>query len=543
MSTQSGILRASKPGALTMRFALGSMLAASGLATASDVVQLDPPPPDPCVATQLDLTPPQTFDLDPPSGASDTLAGIRIYVDPDVPSHRVRTKPVVLVVNGNGYQQADYAALGNYLAAQGYIAAVARRPTNVVYDHENFVLDSLAAVLDHQGLDATTPVGLIGHSVGGSFVLDAAVQNTEQSAGFDIRAVVGLAPKLVGGTAIPGGADVDGLMMLFGSQDHDVEGLGASATDAFAIYDLSGNEGSTTCHAGFCLSTPTLDKRMLFIHGADHSGLIDEPRGLPPFGGWEFPNAPFLATHDQFCVAKGYALALLRTHLNGDTRYKRMLDGRYEPPSIAAITSSIADAQGNPAGSALRTGLQQSPRLRSVIENFEDGAWSTSHQTATVDVAFVPALSRIGGESNIRHASDALEVRWPVHNTWQLLGFNTVAGRRDVRSFSRVALRIGQVHHDDNDGTGNAPNTAQRVYVGLNDGTTTSWKWSDAYADIPPNDFRPGGDYTHSVMNTVAIPLSAFSGIDKSNIRAVILAFPGGTTGTLLIDNLEWFKD
>jgi hypothetical protein len=519
------------------------MLAASGFAAASDLLQLDPPPPDPCVSAQIDFTPPETFDLDPPSGVADTLAGIRVYVDPDVSSPLLRSKQVALIVNGNGFGLSDYDALGNYLAQQGYIAAVARRPHDVVYDHENFVLDSLAAVFEHQDLAASTPVGLIGHSVGGSFVLDASVQNTEEAAGFDIRAVIGLAPTLLADDAVPDGADLDGLMMVFGSQDQDVEGLGSAATDAFAIYDLAGSESSTTCHSGPCLFVNTLDKRMVFIHGADHSGLINELVGPAPPGGWEFPTSPFLAREDQFCIAKGYTLAFLRTHLNADTRYKRMLDGRYQPPSIAAITSSAVDAQGNSAGSALRLGLQQSPRLRSVIENFEDGAWSISHQTAMVDVTFVPALAEMGNETNIRHVSDALEVRWPQDDTWQLVGFNTPSGRHDVRAFSRVALRIGQVRHDDNDGTENEPNAAQRVYIGLNDGASTSWKWSDSFAQIPANDFRPGGDYTHSVMNTVAIPLSSFSGVDKSNIRAVILAFPSGSTGTLLVDNLEWFKD
>ena len=42
---------------------------------------------------------------------------------------------------------------------------------------------------------------------------------------------------------------------------------------------------------------------------------------------------------------------------------------------------------------------------------------------------------------------------------------------------------------------------------------------------------------------TVAVPLSAYSGIDKTGIETVYLAFPAGSKGTLLIDNLEWFRE
>jgi len=44
-------------------------------------------------------------------------------------------------------------------------------------------------------------------------------------------------------------------------------------------------------------------------------------------------------------------------------------------------------------------------------------------------------------------------------------------------------------------------------------------------------------------MNTVAIPLSAYAGVDLTSIQSVTLAFPPNTKGTLIIDNIEWFKE
>ena len=78
--------------------------------------------------------------------------------------------------------------------------------------------------------------------------------------------------------------------------------------------------------------------------------------------------------------------------------------------------------------------------------------------------------------------------------------------------------------------------------IGLSDGSSSSWVWSHAHGAIPPADQRPNGQH-QSVMNTLKIPLTAFSNIDKSTIEAVYVAFPAGSQGTLLIDSVEWFKE
>jgi pimeloyl-ACP methyl ester carboxylesterase len=494
-------------------------------------------PPDPCVSTVISQHRILTHDLDPPSGQEDVTAGIRIYLEGSG-----GPRPVVLIVNGNGFDQSDYADLARYLARQGFIAAVAQRPHGVVYEWDTFVLDSLAAVLDHLGLPHDTPAALLGHSFGGNFVLDAAAQNTAVGAGFAIRAVVGLAPTILDDTAGVTGEDVDGLLLIYGSQDNDVEGLGTDANDAFAVYDRAGTESSTTCHAPLCWFSPQLDKRMLFIHGADHAGLVNQDAQCQYFP-CEFPFAAYLSKQDQFCIAKGYTNAFLRYHLNGETMYERMLEDRYRPPSIAGITSTEADAQGNPPGTPLCMAMQQSPAARSVIENFEDQAWTITDRTPLVDVSLIAPGALIGPPENVRHVTHLASVSWPQQATWQLVGFAVPASRRDVRNFSRLALRVGQLWPGASSARENPAGAWQSVLLGLSDGTHSSWQWPHGWSGIPPNDFRPDSDYTHSVMNTVAVPLTAFSGIDKSTIQTVLLAFPAGSQGTLIIDSLEWFKE
>jgi hypothetical protein len=174
-----------------------------------------------------------------------------------------------------------------------------------------------------------------------------------------------------------------------------------------------------------------------------------------------------------------------------------------------------------------------------VIENLEDGAWVVASATPDVEAQLFEAGDLIDGSANVRHQTKYLALGWPEDATWQLIGFEVPAGKRNTTGFSHVALRAGQLAAVPPAAMENPANASQSVMVGLHDGSSTSWRW---LAPIPPNDERPDGQ-THSVMSTFAVPLTSFAGIDKTQIEAVYLAFPGGTQGTLIVDSLEWFKD
>jgi hypothetical protein len=174
-----------------------------------------------------------------------------------------------------------------------------------------------------------------------------------------------------------------------------------------------------------------------------------------------------------------------------------------------------------------------------VIENFEDGAWNPASATPDVMTELLENGELVGGSANVRHRSRLLLVGWPQDDSWQLMGLQVPSGRRNVTGFSHVALRAGQLSALPSPDFENPPNASQSVLLGLHDGNSTSWRWLDP---IPANDERPNGK-THSVMSTFAERLSGFSGIDKTNIVGVYLAFPANTQGTLMVDNLEWFRD
>lgn len=503
---------------------------------AQGAVEILPLPPDPCVSTAIGITPPasQSFDLN-----RDGLDETRIYT-PANPFPGQRLKPLALIINGNGFNLGHYADLAIYLTGEGFHTVVVQRFGSTRTTPEAFVLEALQFAFLHLNLPADTPVALIGHSIGGGVAVQAAQLNASRAGGFRIKSLVALAPNVDEHIPQLQAGQVGAYLLVYGSQDQDVEGLGSEPSDAFGAYDRAGTEASTTCHNQFCQASDAMDRTMVFIHGADHKGLINQPSTCGLF--CEFPFHPFLGKSDQFCIAKGYTNGFLRWTLNNDTRYTRMMRGRYRPPSIASMASDAADELGNPAGTPLRMSLQVSPARRSMIENFEDGVWSVAGSTPAVTTQWMDRGAHLGDAVNIRHWTRLLAVGWPVQGSWQYLGFQTPASKRDVSLLSHIALRVGQLGAGAPAANANSPNAPQSVMIGLSDGSVTRWRWSHEYAAIPQNDRRPDGRM-HNVMNTVSIPLSAYSDIQKNHIEAVYLAFPAGSKGTLLIDSLEWFRE
>jgi dienelactone hydrolase len=502
-------------------------------------------PPDPCINTQLQINPAPW-----PSQDLEVMGRpVRLFVagpssnpgDPPL-RHDPATRPLVLVIDGNGFELDDYDDLAGYLASKGFnVAVVDRVPDGL--DPVAYALASIDAAFTELDLPADAPVGLIGHSMGGDIAIDTVVDNHGDPDGFDIGALVLFAPRVDDGiNTLLSPQHVPALLAVYGSQDNDVGGLNTSLTDAFAAFDRSGTESSTTCHQPYCLFQPQMHRLMVYIHGADHSGIINrQPGDASTQSPWD-PFNNYLSTSDQFCIAKGYTLAMFEWTLDANSQWKSTVHGDWVPASIKAITTAAPDELGNPADSPLRMGLQVSPMKRSVVENFEDSAWSIAIKTPDVLTDIGVEGEWAGGDRNVRHATKLGVVAWPEIDDWQLLGLTVPSGRRNLTGFTHVGLRLGQLAAVGDAALENPPNTYASVMIGLIDGSASSWVWADDHGGIPPADQRPGGQH-QSVMSTVRIPLSYFSGIDKTRIEGIYLAFPAGTQGTLLIDSVEWFKE
>ena len=504
------------------------MIGSSAIAQPRVGMAFQQPPPDPCLSNQIQLNPQpwpsqnltvigepaRIFEAGPSSNPGDSPT-----------RHRVSDRPLVLIVDGNGFGLSDYNDLAGYLAYKGFNVVVIDRPSLGVPNPVQQSLAAIAAAFASLGLPADAPVGLVGHSVGGNVVIDTIVENHADPAGYHIESVV--------------------LLAVYGSQDNDVAGLGDPLTDAFAAYDRSGNESSSTCHNLGCPYQPQMHRSMVYIHGADHAGLVNQgPTCTLSPGGTSTcdPFNNYLARSDQYCIAKAYTLAMLEWTLDDNATWKSMVHGKHVPSSIQGMTTAEPDELGNPAGSPLRMGLQVSPKLRSVIENFEDGGWNIDAQTPNVFLQLVTEGEFAGGDLNVRHASKLGLLGWSEEDNWQLIGFGVPPARSNVTGFTHLAVRLGQLAGVNDPTVANPPNSYPSLLIGLNDGASTNWEWSHSHGDILPADQRPNGQH-QSVMNTLKIRLTDFYGIDKTNIQTVLFAFPAGTQGTLLVDSLEWFKE
>jgi len=537
--------------AIASQLAALLIVGATASAQSNERLTFIQPPPDPCFSNQIQLNPQpwpsqnltvmsepaRLFEAGPSSNPGDKLR-----------RHRVSDRPLVLIVDGNGFGLSDYDDLAGYLAEKGFNVVVIDRPQDSGPNPVQQSLSAIAAAFALLGLPADAPVGLIGHSFGGDVVIGATTENNTNPGGFNIQSVVLLAPKVDDGdSTLLGPEQVPALLAVYGSQDNDVGGLDEQLTDAFSAYDRSGDEGSTTCHNQnplTCAYKPQMHRSMVYIHGADHAGLVNQTPSCSSFGGSSTcdPFNNYLARSDQFCIAKGYTLAMLEWTLDDNDSWKSMVHGKHVPQSIQNMTTAAADELGNPAGSPPRMAQQVSPKKRSMIENFEDLGWNIATQTPNVLLQLATEGQFAGGGLNIRHASKFGLLAWPEHDEWQLIGFAVPFLKSDVTGFTHLAVRLGQLAGVGDPELANSPNSYPSVLIGLHDGASTNWEWSHSHGDILPADQRPNGQH-QSVMSTLKIPLTAFHSIDKSAIEAVYLAFPAGTQGTLLIDSLEWFKE
>ncbi len=470
---------------------------------------------------------------------------MRVYRDNGV---RIpRGKPIALLVNGNGYRLDDYHYFARFLVRKGFLVAVTHRQFGSDYVPNTFVMSALDTLYDEFSLDVDSPVALIGHSVGADVAIRGAVTNYEDNFNYNIKSLIAIAPRIftnsMDDTPQLNGLHIKNYFLMYGSQDQDVAGLGGDPEEAFAAYDLSGTNYSSTGHTdapGNPSPQTVFEKTMLFVHGADHPGFIglSQPRGVV---GQFAPINEFLSTQDQFCIGKSYTNAVLEWTLNDNLMYKSMAKGDYRPASIANMSSDSIDGLGNSVGSALRMSVQHSAARRSIVENFEGSSWDMG--SVSDDVVYDPIDEGdfVNAAQNVRHLTNSLAIGWPQKNNWQWLEIRIRPAKQDVRLFSHLTLRVGQLFGSSGN-YGNALNNDKEIYVGLHDGAKIRIVSSDDWGGIPRNDIRPN-DETYSVMNTLKIPLSRYSELDRSNIISVFLIFPDNTKGTILLDDLQWIKN
>ncbi len=468
-----------------------------------------------------------------PAGIGDDM--VVYWVDSNVAQRKV-----VLIVNGNSYNDTDYTALAHHLALNGFIVGVLERPDGFG-DQGAMVIDAVEATLGAVNIDpaaAGLEIALMGHSKGGQDIVSAAEQNTAAGWPLPITTLIGLSPRTEADTDLSGW-DASAFLVIYGSQDEDLHDFGFHNA-SFRNYDQAGLENSTVCLSPPCvLIEPPLDKTMIYVYGADHSGLI----GIASHPGGIFAGLPqgldYVHPDDQFCLVRAYATAFLRWRLYDETGYEVMFRDLWRPTSVANITTFEDDELGNPAGSPLQAYFQIHPALRLMIRNFEINA-GFPNTAGPVSVIHRSAGDLVGNPNYVRHMTGYAEVRWEGDPVVKWARWWIPAAARDASTMDYFSIRIGQLQ-----GAAapwqNTPGSEAHVTVGLQDGNGVfSWHpvtvpYPDVYAD-------PAIGTARSAMSTTRIPVSDLVGLDLTDVERVWLNLPL-SSGTLIVDSMEWHRD
>jgi len=434
--------------------------------------------------------------------------------------------PLVVCVHGNGADTGylGYEYLLQHFAQNGFIAASIYMNMNMggtgraraLHKH----LDILFAMF---GTHVTNNIGIMGHSRGGEGVVIAARLNSQEGWGYNLNAVVSLAPTDQYTFETFAGAWAKPYLVIYGSLDGDL----AEVWDCgFSLYDRA---------AG-------MQKSMAFVYGACHDRFNTVwGDGDLYFGKLGMNDQNRVITADAHkAIAKGYMAAFFRQYLRSETQWTGIFKGEWIPASITIadpttkIYTQYEDTSGN-----LRT-----------IDDFEGAHTGTSWQTSTIGGAVsqsglpaTPNENQLNSiDSHSPHVTSGLMLTW--NNVGDSLTFDVPMGQRDVSGFEALSFRVTQVVNS----ASNPNGQAQDLRVTLTDGNGNSRAIRvSKIAEIPWPDMRDIDMYRKSAMCTIRIPMRSYTikclniiAVDITNVVSVKFDFSEVATGQIAIDSVQF---
>ncbi len=468
------------------------------------------------------------------------------------------------------YQGYDY--ISQTLASHGYIiVSISANGINAV-DNSVFDLGMLArAQLIQHHLDiwntfntgggapfGTTfvgkvdlqNVGTMGHSRGGEGVVRHFVYNQSLGSPYDIDAVFPLAPVDFSRPVINNVEEA----VLLPYCDGDVSDLQGVHFYDDARYNVPGD-----------LSR----KHTILVMGANHNfyNTIWTP-GLFPAGtaddwlafvqgGRADPHCGSgrgnqrLSDAQQRGTGLAYTSAFFRTYIGGETQFLPLLQGDAPPPP-SAQTSALFVSYHAPDSAVFRRDVNRLLDAANLSANTLGGLVTPSGLTPyelcggeSPQPRFcLPAQPNArqphttpSARASEKRGLSQLKLGWDSPTAfWQN---DLPAGSRDVSGYAVLQFRAS-VNFED---ARNVPGQAQDFSVRLTDGagssaTTTVSAWSQALF------FPPGGPRATPVpkivLNTIRIPLSAFPGVNLTDVRAIRFMFEQRPRGALLVSDLAF---
>ena len=386
-------------------------------------------------------------------------------------------------------------------------------------------------------------IGTMGHSRGGEGVMRHFLYNQSLGSPYGIKAIFPLAPVDFNRPII-NGVPHDTLLPYCDGDVSDLQGVHfyddarysapGDLTPKHTVYFMGANHNfaNTVWTSGFPGS------------GDDWGGAVGDvqcDQGQP---------TRWTATKQQNAT-RTYMMGFFRRYIGGETQFDAMLKKDIPPPASSSLSANEAFVMYHAPDSATQR--------RDVNRYLTQAALTTNQLGGAVTQSGFTPNDACGGaspepspcnptEPNSRQPHTTPSARSSMPGMSQLRGgysstsatyTNALpAGSRDVSAFQMLQFRASTNYADGR----NAPGTAQDFVVRLTDGT-------GAFADAQVSTFSgilfypPGSSVAEVpkvVLNTARIPLSAFGGVNLSDVRTIQFRFNQRSSGAFLITDIAF---
>ncbi|MEM7586624.1 MAG: hypothetical protein AAF560_24760 [Acidobacteriota bacterium] len=382
-------------------------------------------------------------------------------------------------------------------------------------------------------------IGTMGHSRGGEGVVRHFELNRSQGSPYGVRAVLPLAPTDFNRTV----ANRVALGVMLPYCDGDVSDLQGVHFYDDARYNVAGDDSFK--HTFLMMGANHNFYNTVWTPGLFQAGATDDWPFSDPHCG---PSAASrLSAAEQRGAASAYITGFFRRYLTEETEYMPLLTtGAPEPLSamgaevhvsyhapdqsnmrrdVNRMISSTNLTTNTLGGSVTRSGLSPyrvcggpSPQPQHCLSG------STSRQPHTT-----PSF-----RSSMRGLSQ-LELGWS--NTSARWTNQLPSGQRNVSGFAYLQFRAGVDFTDSRNPTGSAQDFSVRLTDGFGVSRTARvGNYANPLFDPPGT----SGAVPKLFLNTVRIPMSAFSGINRSDVRSIEFRFDRRSTGGIMVTDLAF---
>ena len=449
--------------------------------------------------------------------------------------------PVVVIMHGQ-HTTADPSYLGynyllDHLASHGFIAMSI--DCNAINDIGGFQDTRGRAILEHlallqskdtapglfQGKIDMTRIAIMGHSRGGDGVVQAEMFNQGLGLGWNIRAVIALAPTDFSGTSpTPLNLATSKFLCIYGSNDGDVWGgsvpSAAYTGTGFRFYDRA-----------------TVEKAMIFIYGATHNRFntvwLTESKV-------DATSPKILSVAQHQTLLKGYMTAFLQGHLQNRPEQLDYFSGELKIPQASTVA----------------TYAQYRPTARLTMDDFESAPAVNQNalggMVTSTNLLFAPEEDTIVTlDMRSPHQTRCVEINWNAATA--RYQSEIPLAQRDVSMRKFLSFRVTQFV-----GTPlNPMNQSQDFHVRLSTaGGGNSRAVRAGYFGAIPFPYKPEYVMNHdsdedpntkSAMTTIRIPLYAWTIkclnvpiVDLTNVESVAFEFGYRPKGDIIIDDIEF---